>query len=90
MTTTTLTIPRAQIRAGDLLLDFVGRPFFRVDRVHSARAAGYLVFEGAWLTPGDHGVNHGGHRDGIVSVMRPRPNTWALDAEPLDATGGAQ
>jgi hypothetical protein len=69
-TATVLTLTRAEVRAGDLLLDFVGRPFFRVHRVSPAKAVGYLVFAGEFLTPGDHGVNHGGHRDGSVQVLR--------------------
>ena len=66
---TQFTILRSQVRPGDVLIDAIGRPFFRVTEVHQARAKGYLVFFGDNLVPGRDG-QAGGHRSDTVTVER--------------------
>ena len=63
----TITISYARVKVGDVLIDAMGRPFFRVTEVHQARKPGYLVFFGDNLVRRD-GVTAGGHKSNFVTI----------------------
>jgi hypothetical protein len=68
--TVRLSVPRSAVRAGDVLVDAIGRPFFRVQEVHQARRRGYVVFFGDVLSKTYDGQSAGGHRSVVVNVYR--------------------
>jgi len=62
-------VTRAQVRPGDILLDYKGDFLTRVVEVHDARARGYVV----WYCEGEDGrrmQNAGGNKTGTVSIER--------------------
>lgn len=68
-------IQNRDVRPGDVLVDAIGRPYFRVDAVHPARARGYVVFTGQSLQHRDGARTAGGHREDMVTVQRPDGRT---------------
>ena len=65
-----LSVQRKEVRAGDDLVGWNGKPFFHVTRVDRARARGYLVFSGYRLDRPAMLCTEGGNDTGVVQILR--------------------